>query len=113
MEIHDDKYRVWYEQEEDSVRFQGVLRLNGMSEYVPILVLLNAALSRGAPTLRVDLRELEFINSSGILMLSKFLIGARDSASRLVMMGSASTAWHERSLANLQRLMPSLVLEIL
>nr|WP_232222185.1 hypothetical protein [Thioalkalivibrio paradoxus] len=61
--------------------------------------------------LTLDLTELEFLNSSGIATLSKFVINARNRQTcRLTIRGSGSIAWQGKSLNNLKRLMPALEL---
>jgi hypothetical protein len=57
----------------------------------------------------LDLRELDFLNSSGITMFSRFVIEARDHIGiNLQFIASEAVPWQARSLKNLQRLMPSL-----
>jgi anti-anti-sigma factor len=60
----------------------------------------------------LDLKNLEFLNSSGISMLSKFVINIREkNSTQILVKGSESIPWQGKSLKNLQRLMPSLILE--
>jgi hypothetical protein len=61
----------------------------------------------------IDLKELEFLNSSGITMLSRFIIEARDRAGiAIYLIASNAVPWHARSLTNLQRLMPGLLVRL-
>ncbi len=111
MEIKTDDYAVWYEPETSTVFFRGFLRLEGMEEYRPIMDLLLDVLAQ-SPTLIINLRELEFLNSSGISMLSMFVVKVRQKGDAvLVFQGSEQVLWQAKSLKNLQRLMPSLQLE--
>lgn len=112
MNIHDENYRVSYDEAANTVEFQGSLRLNGMTEYAPIFALLNRAGAERSQPLTLDLRKLEFLNSSGIAMLSKFVIGLRNGDAHLVVIGSGTIPWQGKSLTNLVRLMPALKLEI-
>ena len=74
--------------------------------------LLLDALKR-SPSLNLNLRELEFLNSSGISMLSMFVVKVRSQGDvQLVLQGSNKILWQTKSLRNLQRLMPSLQLEL-
>lgn len=94
-----------------TVVLKGILRLNGMAEYGGIINLLNESLAfsdHGASLVTVDLTELEFLNSSGIAMLSRFVIDARNGGASLRMMASNRVSWQSKSLRNLQRLMPAL-----
>ncbi len=110
--IEGEGYRVFREAEENRVVFEGAVRLGGMAEYAPITELLSAAVEAGG-TVTVDLRGLEFLNSSGIAMLSKFVIQARNREDvALCVLGAAQVPWQGKSLNNLQRLMPGLDLRI-
>lgn len=96
-----------------TVFFKGALRLTGSEDYAPILTILRATLAREGNQVIVDLRELDFLNSSGITMFSRFVIEARDRGdSDLTFVASDSAPWHARSLKNLQRLMPALQIRI-
>jgi hypothetical protein len=112
MNIQDENYQVTYDAAANTICFRGSLRLNGMGEYGPILALLNSANAGGGIPLTLDLTQLEFLNSSGIAMLSKFVIGLRGSDAKLNVIGSNAIPWQGKSLINLKRLMPGLVLEI-
>lgn len=112
--IEGESYSVTYEPETKTIHFSGSLRLSGMKEYTPIVELMNAA-ADGAMESRVilNLRELEFLNSSGIGMLSKFAIGMRKRETiEILVKGDRAIAWQGKSLKNLKRLMPEkLILE--
>ncbi|MCD8488671.1 MAG: hypothetical protein LRZ84_18505 [Desertifilum sp.] len=111
MEITTDDYQVGYIPETATFKYQGFLRLNGMEAYQPIIdLMLNQIQPHEKMTL--DLRELEFLNSSGISMLSMFVVKVRQMENvQLVLLGSNQVLWQTKSLKNLQRLMPSLKLE--
>jgi len=110
-EIHDELYSVHYDQESGTVTFGGTLRLGGSAEYAPIVALMEKALD-GHSSILLDLTRLEFLNSSGIATLSRFVIACRSRKSKhLTIRGSKVIAWHSRSLVNLHRLMPDMTLE--
>lgn len=96
----------------NTIRVSGTLRLNGVAAYQPITdTLMENALSW--PQCVLDLSGLAFLNSSGIAMLSRFVIDMRNREdASLTIIGSKSVVWQGKSLRNLQRLMPSLVLEL-
>ncbi len=113
MHIETEDYTARFDPERQQVTLTGYLRLNGIEAYQPIMDLLLAAIDR-AKTCTIDLRELEFLNSSGISMLSMFVVQARDrTGTKLVLVGSQSILWQNRSLANLKRLMPDLAIELI
>lgn len=113
MEIKTQDYSIYYDPTTATVNGQGSLRLNGMEEYAPIVKLLNEVAEQQPSTITLNLRGLEFLNSSGINVLSKFVIKVRQKGTiTMVVLGSKSIPWQGKSLKNLQRLMPSLQLEL-
>ncbi len=111
MEITGKDYKVWYDEGNSLVFLKGILRLDGIEEYKPIMDLLIGAISAES-ALAIDLRELEFLNSSGISMLSMFIVEVRNSGKiEITLQGSNKVLWQTKSLKNLQRLMPSMKLE--
>lgn len=113
MEITDENYRVSFDEANGVVTCQGSFRLRGAEEYQPILDLLISAADATPELLTVDVRELQFLNSSGINTLSKFVLQVRKhNASQIVIRGNSSFPWQTKSLKNFQRLLPGLRLEI-
>lgn len=112
MEISADNYCISHEENSNIISFKGSLRLSGMEEYEPIINLLDRLASQELDQIILDLKGLEFLNSSGISMLSKFVINIRKkNSTQILVKGSESIPWQGKSLKNLQRLMPSLILE--
>jgi hypothetical protein len=113
MEIKTEDYRICYDPDTETVICQGSLRLSGTEEYAPIVKLLTNLADQEPQRITLDLRELEFLNSSGINVLSKFVIKVRQQGNiQMVLQGSKNIPWQGKSLKNLQRLMPSLQLEL-
>ncbi len=113
MEIKTDSYSIVFDPDSGMVRCEGSLRLSGTEEYAPIVQLLDQAADLGLETLTINLQKLEFLNSSGINMLSKFVIRIRQRGNQnLMVIGAKRIPWQEKSLKNLKRLMPALTLEI-
>ena len=111
--ISGETFDIRLEEENSNVFFSGALRLTGMDDYAPILDMLKERLTNPAAPSMVDLTELDFLNSSGITMFSRFVKAARDRALiNLRFLASESTPWQARSLKNLQRLMPSLEIHL-
>lgn len=107
--LSGEGFDVQRDDENAVVALKGVLRLNGMAEYAPIATILGDMAERG-PVLTIDVAGLEFLNSSGIAMLSRFVIDARNAGRSLRLRASESIPWQGKSLRNLQRLMPALEL---
>ena len=112
IDITHADYQVQYDDTHAKVSCKGSFRLNG-EEYKPILDLLILAADATPPLLTLDVRELQFLNSSGINTLSKLILHVRNKkVSQVLVQGSAKFPWQEKSLINLQRLLPALKLEI-
>lgn len=111
QEVKGDDYQVQYDPASAAVYFKGDITLGGSKEYAPIVNLLNKATELNPPTLTLNLKELKFLNSSGISMLSKFVLGMRKKRGiQLVVLGSKKMPWQSKSLKNLERLLPGLKL---
>jgi hypothetical protein len=107
--IHGESFEIRLEEDNLTVFFKGALRLSGSEDYAPILEMLRETLIDPAAPIVLDVRELDFLNSSGITMFSRFVIEARDHTGiNLHIVASETVPWHARSLKNLQRLMPAL-----
>lgn len=112
MEIKTGEYSICYDSVTEIVSCQGSLRLNGAEEYAPIVELLNDLADQEPPAITLNLRKLEFLNSSGINVISKFVIRVRQKGTiQMVIQGSKTISWQAKSLKNLQRLMPNLRLD--
>jgi len=112
MEIKTNDYRVSYDPATATVDFQGLLRESGIADYKSIEQLLDDAIAQEPPTVTMNLKHLEFLNSSGMSVLSRFVIGVRKKkTTQLVVKGSKGMPWQEKLLSNWQRLMPALTPE--
>jgi hypothetical protein len=111
--INGESFEIRLEEDKSTVSFKGALRLSGTEDYAPILDMLKETLIHPTAPIVLDLRELDFLNSSGITMFSRFVIAARDHAGiNVQVLASEAVPWHARSLKNLQRLMPSLSIRL-
>lgn len=109
MEIKTNDYKIWYENATATLYFQGLLRESGIADYKPIEQLLDEAIAHEPGTITMNIQELEFLNSSGTSVLSRFVIGVRKKNTiGLVVKGSKGIPWQEKILGNWQRLMPAL-----
>jgi hypothetical protein len=113
MEIAGDSYRAQYSPESHVIRCEGAFSLDGVDEYTPITQLLKEAVDDAHETLILDLRDLVFLNSSGINILSRFVISVRQKGTMgLRVLGSTAIPWQTKSLVNFKRLMPALELQL-
>lgn len=113
MEITGENYRISYDQTSQNLIFNGSLRLDGSAEYDSISDLLNQVAQQEPPKIVLDLTQLSFLNSSGISVISRFVINVRKRQNiQMTVIGSLKNPWQGKSLKNLQRLMPSLQLDL-
>lgn len=113
QQIQGEDYTVQYQPESVTVSFQGELSLGSSAEYAPIAKFLEDIANQEPPTITLDLRKLKFLNSSGISLLSKFVINIRKKQTiQAVVKGSNSIPWQGKSLKNLEKLFPALKLEL-
>ena len=111
MEIKTDDYRIWAE--DGVIHYEGVMRLSGTEAYAPVLALMNEVLESEPESVSLDLTELEFLNSSGINLLARFIIQVRKQPdTAVVVKGSTRVPWQSKSLPNLKKLHPALKLTI-
>lgn len=115
--IQTPDFTVYFEASEQTVVLMGSLRLNAAPEYEPISQLMTQSLEKvasdGKTTVIVDVRDLKFLNSSGINLLYQFVLKVRKHGGiGLKVLGSSSNAWQTKSLGNMVKFMPTLQLEI-
>lgn len=111
--VKGEDYHVSYDPNSVTIYIQGELSLGGPSDYAPIAKLLENVADEKSPEITLDLSKLEFLNSSGISMLSKFVINMRKrKTSQIRVIGSRDIPWQGKSLLNLEKLFPGLKLEL-
>lgn len=112
LEIKDPAYRVWYEPDDYTVYFEGKLRL-APGGYRPIEQLLKDVVEKEPSRIRLHLAELQFLNSSGLSMLFKFVVQLRRKGTiPLSVRGSKAVLWHAKTLANIERFFPKAEIDL-
>lgn len=104
MTIQTEAYTVAADKEGSQVLLKGTLRLQGREQYKPIFELLMESASWEDGKLTIDMRELIFLNSSGISALSLFIIEMRKIGKPITILGSSTITWQSKSLKNFERL---------
>jgi hypothetical protein len=113
LKIQTERYVIQYDPLTVTIVCQGSLRLYGGQEYASIMELLNIVADQKPEAITLDLRELQFLNSSGINVFCRFVIRVRNhKASQLVVQGTHQISWQTKSLINFQRLMPDLRVDL-
>lgn len=113
QEITGEDYTVLYDPTAATIRFAGEMALSGLQAYEPITNLLRHSIEANPKVITLDLRKLAFLNSSGISMISKFVLSLRRKKEiQLVVLGSKQMPWQSKSLRNLPKFLPGLQLDI-
>ncbi len=108
MQTEGENYSVRYERDKVMVKCVGCLDLRGKEGYGPIAELFGKVIEQhSAPsTLILDLRDLEFLNSSGITTIGGFIIKIRNKGGvGLRILCADRHTWQGRSMRGLQKLM--------
>jgi len=109
MEIRGDKYSVRYDAEKTTFFCEGTLDLRGKEGYGKVADMMEKIVNEAPPLISLDIRELEFLNSSGITTLGGFIIKIRKKGlSRMKIIGADKYSWQARSMKGLQKLMPGM-----
>ncbi|MEM7715284.1 MAG: DUF6272 family protein [Cyanobacteria bacterium P01_A01_bin.68] len=113
LEVKGEHFAIIYNNNSKAVNFTGRVRLRGLQEYTVVFELFDKVLEINKNLITIDLQNLDLLNSSGIDMLSKFIITARKKKTvDIKIIGSSSKTWQARLLKNMQRLMPKLEYEL-
>ncbi len=113
LEIKGENFNIFYDRNSKVINFTGRVRLRGLQEYTVVFDLFDKVIEINANSITLNLQHLELINSSGIDMLSKFIITTRKKKTvQINIIGSNALTWQVRLLKNFQRLMPSLKYEL-
>ncbi|MEM1394031.1 MAG: DUF6272 family protein [Cyanobacteria bacterium P01_D01_bin.116] len=113
LEVKGEHFAIVYDNSSKAVNFNGRVRLRGLQEYTIVFNLFDKVLEINKDSITLDLQNLELLNSSGIDMLSKFIITTRKKKTvNVKIIAASSKTWQTRLLKNLQRLMPKLEYEL-
>ncbi len=113
MDIQTEDFHIWFDPSTSTIHLSGVIRLAGPDAYAPITLLLEQAADASTSSLTLDVKGLKLLNSSGIHMLSKFMIRQRKQETlQMRILGSRQLEWQNKTLVTLKRLLPSLVLDL-
>ncbi|OQX12121.1 MAG: hypothetical protein BWK80_44060 [Desulfobacteraceae bacterium IS3] len=108
MEVRGDRFEITWHSASATVRCSGTLDMRGKEGYRQIIDLLDEAVSlTSSGIVTLDVKALEFLNSSGITALGGFIIKLRNKGGiRLAIRCSHTHTWQARSMKGLEKLMP-------
>lgn len=107
MEIKDKEYAVTFDANAGRLTMSGILRLM-TKDYKEITDLLDHIARAAPPTLEVDFQGLKMVNSSGLNMLSRFVLALRSKGGvQVVFHGSKQQVWQAKTLQNMKHFLPT------
>jgi len=113
MNIKEENYSIIWEKENQTITFDGTIRLQDLNAYKPIKDLLILAENETNQKMIMNLKSLKFLNSSGITTISMFIINARKAKKiQLTIIGSKEVSWQGKTLANFKKIWKDVELEI-
>jgi hypothetical protein len=112
MQVVGRKYRVRFDAQTATISCIGILDVRGKEGYQPIVDLFDAVVDLQPELITLDIRHLEFLNSSGITAIgSGLVIKVRDKGcSQLAICCSDLYPWQKRSMNGISKLMPGIEL---
>jgi hypothetical protein len=90
---------------------RGVMRLESPEAYARAFAPMVASFAAGAPV-SIDLRQVVFLNSSGIRALADVLVVARRKGCRTTLLGSAAVPWQKKLATSLTGIFPELTMRL-
>jgi hypothetical protein len=112
MKAQGPGYQVVYDAESATVTFSGEMRPYRNEECLELDQLLTEVVALAPAAIKLDVRPLRYLNSLSIMKLSRFAARLREKGHRQVTVyGTRQIPWQPKSLENLLRLAPGVVLE--
>lgn len=112
MEVKTEEYSAYFNQAEKTVVMTGSMRLQNLAAYEEIKKVLKTGIENTEGQLTIDIKNLNFMNSSGVTTLSLFLIECRNKKFTPVrILGSAKISWQIKSVLNFKKLWVDLTLD--
>jgi hypothetical protein len=113
MKVTGPGYRVVYDSETTTITFEGALRLLGEEGYGLVKQLLDDVVAGKAQAVTVDVRRLEFLNSQGIVLVTRFMMDLRNlTTCQITVHGAARHRWQTRWLRNMEKLVPEMWVDL-
>lgn len=111
MIIKTDDYRIEMVKTDASV-ISGKMRLPSPSAYIPQFEGIQKAITSVEGTYTIDIRDLEYLNSSGINALARLVFHARTIKKPLIIECTADVPWQKKTVASLKGLWDQLEIRL-
>jgi len=113
MELEVGDAKLTYDNNQKTTIIDGSMRLANLSEYKVVSDFLNKISEQADDSLTLDVRNLQFLNSSGITTFSMFILSCKKQGKpKLKVLGSNDISWQEKSLRNFKKLWDDVEVEV-
>jgi hypothetical protein len=103
MKMEDDLFKITYEEDKNTLFFEGSLRLNDLARFEKIKQFMLDVYGLDTRQLVIDFLGLDFLNSAGISTLCNFIFEIKDQNKKSVtIIGNKNIQWQNKSFANLK-----------
>jgi hypothetical protein len=106
-----EHYSVECSDASDVAVMRGVMRLASPSAYESVFAPLRARIAAGKAS-TIDLRDVTFMNSSGIRALAGIVLAAKASGAGLKMIVNERIPWQKKTVASFQLINPGVSVEL-
>lgn len=104
-----EQYSVECANGSDVAVLRGVMRLASPAAYDAVFAPVRTLIESGRAS-TVDLRDVSFMNSSGIRALATLVLLAKEKRTPLQMVANESIPWQKKTLASLRAISPALTI---
>lgn len=111
MRIQEEDFSIEIIPETHTVILEGTMRLSSplaYDNYFNDII----TLVKTSKEVTLDIRKLEFLNSSGLTSLGRIFIQAKAAGTTGKLLASNAIPWHTRSVSSIAKLWPGLVIEM-
>lgn len=112
MSIQDEDFMIEVFPDTKTVIIKGTMRLNSPIAYENHFSGLTN-LVQSEKTITIDIRDLEFLNSSGLTSLGRVFMLAKKTGIKGTLIARNSIPWHSRSITSIAKLWPNLTIEMI
>jgi hypothetical protein len=112
MKLEDENYKIWFDETVNTIYFEGSIRLWDPTDYSKIKQFMLDTHELNISELFLNFVKLEFLNSSGISTLCKFILDIKKvNKVSLHIIGNNTILWQKKSFENLLKLWDKIAIE--